>query len=452
MFRFTIYSKPSLLTRIISACLLSFCSAFHLSGQQKAGNSIEIDVIQQAKADIARLSSEEMAGRGYTDAGHLNAAAFLQERFKEAGLQQLNGSYLQPFPIIVDTFKQTPELIINGKTLRFGHDFIINPGNKARSKGAIPLVDVGSGIIAEEHGINDFAGKNLRGKTAVIESNLPEEAAGDTTINRSLLTRDTRIRNAIEAHASGVILLVDRPTYGNFFERWPAPIFEVRRETLPDNATEATFSVKRSTHVPIETSNVIGFLPGTGQTDSTLIICAHYDHLGRVGPEGPYFPGANDNASGTALLLALAQTFRKQPIRYNMLFVAFSGEEIGLKGSRYFAQHSPINLEKARFLVNLDMAASGLEGVMALGGVDFPEEFALLEQVHDSLELPELRKRANAPNSDHWFILERGVRGFYLYPFTGQQPYHHINDLPATLQWKTFRRMYSLLTGFLRKL
>ena len=432
--------------------LLLILFSIPLSAQQNPVNSAEFDFLPQAKTDISRFASPDMAGRGYTSGGHLRAAEYLQKRFEEIGLQRKEGSYLQPLPVTVDTFKQTPTLSINGQKLRFGHEFTINPGNKGRSKNKIPLVFLGAGLIVEQHGINNFEGKDLRGKVAVIDSETPESIAADTTINPALLTRETRIKNAIKAHASGIILLVDRPSYGNFFERWTTPVFELQREALPANGIEATFSVKRATRVLVETNNVIGYLPGNGNTDSTLIICAHYDHLGMIGPDGPFFPGANDNASGTALMLALAKRFKEQPLRFNLLFVAFGAEEIGLYGSRYFAEHPPVDLSTVRFLVNLDMAASGLEGVMALGGVDFPEEFALLQEVHDQLGLPELRKRKNAPNSDHWFILERGVRGFYIYPFTGQQPYHHVDDLPETLQWQTFNRMYRLIEGFLQEL
>lgn len=447
----TTLSRSFLSSQSQFALLLLFTS-ISLAAQQERSDSAEFYILQQAKTDIARLSSRDMAGRGYTESGHIRAAEYLQQRFQEIGLQRKGGSYLQPFPVTVDTFKQTPTLRIDGKDLQFGRDFTINPGNKGRSKNDVELVFLGSGLIVEGHGINNFRNVDLRGKVAVIDSEIPADIAGDTTIDRALLSQETRIQNAIDAHASSVIVLVNRPVYGKFFERWTVPVFELHHEALPVKPKEVTFSVQRTTHVRLETNNVIGYLPGDGSTDSTLIICAHYDHLGMVGPGGPFFPGANDNASGTALMLALATRFKEQPLRFNLLFVAFAGEEIGLYGSRYFAEHPTVDLNNVRFLVNVDMAASGLEGVMALGGVDFPEEFAQLQEVHDQLGLPELRKRENAPNSDHWFILKRGVRGFYIYPFTGQQPYHHVDDLPETLQWETFSRMYWLIGGFLQKL
>ena len=285
----------------------------------------------------------------------------------------------------------------------------------------------------------------------MIETVIPEEITSDTTIPKEELQLQYRIERTFSAGAEAILLLVDRPVYGNFFEQWPKPVFEVRREAIPPSSSRVSFSVKREQDVEVETNNVMGLLPGTGETDSLLIICGHYDHLGATN-DTLFFPGANDNASGIALMLALAERLKAEPVRFDVLFVAFSGEEIGLRGSRFFAEHPPIPLDAVRFLINLDMTASGLDGVMALGGVDFPEEFQLLQKVHAQLSLPELRKRANAPNSDHWFILEKGVEGFYIYPFTGQQPYHHVDDQPETLQWETFKRMFGLIEGFVREL
>lgn len=425
-----------------------------LQAQQRddsSGTALGRNALQQAQADVQALVSPEMQGRGYTGNGHRRAAEYLRSRFQEIGLRFVNDSGLQAFSVVVDTFRTTPSLVVDGHPLRFGQDFIINPGNAGGKKEQRTAVNAAYGLVIPERERNDFAERPIKGGVAVIETGTPEELRSDTAIDRNLLSTAARIKNALQAGAAAVILLVERPTYGNFAERWPVPVFELRREALPENARTISFSVDPAHSVKVLTNNVVGYLPGTGESDSVIIICAHYDHLGGVG-EGIYFPGANDNASGTALILALAKRFAEHPLRYNILVVAFSGEEIGLRGSRFFAENMPVAPEHIRFLVNLDMAASGLEGVMAVGGTDFPEEYALLQSVHDSLGLPELRKRPNAPNSDHWFILKLGARGFYLYPFTGAQPYHHVNDLPETLQWNTFERMYALVEGLLERL
>ncbi len=409
-------------------------------------------LLRTAKSDVERLTSKEMMGRGYTQGGHIQAAKYISERFREIGLKPVGGTYLHPFPLTVDTFRSRPELAVDGKPLRFGDDFIINPGNRGGKEKRVRIVRVGSGLRLGER-LNDFTGKDLKGSLAVIETTIPDSIKSDTTIPKGSLDLNERITAALEAGAEGTALLVDRPTYGNFFEAFPEPVFHLRRDAFPSTASTASFNVRRTEKVKIESHNVVGLLEGTGESDSIVILCGHYDHLGAIDEE-LYFPGANDNASGIALMLALAEGFAEKPLRYDILFVAFSGEEAGLWGSRFFARFPPVPLDRVRFLVNIDMAASGLDGIMVLGGVDFPEEFALVEGVHTDLGISgsELRKRENGPNSDHWFLLQKGIRGFYIYPFTGEQPYHHVDDRPETLQWETFGRMFRLIDEFLHRL
>jgi Zn-dependent M28 family amino/carboxypeptidase len=92
-------------------------------------------------------------------------------------------------------------------------------------------------------------------------------------------------------------------------------------------------------------------VPGTLHPDSFVVFTAHYDHLGLMGRHN-FFPGANDNASGVALLISLADYFQHHPQPYSVVFLAFSGEEAGLLGSGYFADHPPIKLSSVRFLIN----------------------------------------------------------------------------------------------------
>ncbi|MCE2503457.1 MAG: M28 family peptidase [Chlorobi bacterium] len=443
--------QPTSLFHSHSLCLTAFLIFLLLSVHGSAQNESWLDsLLQSAQIDIERLASSEMMGRGYTQAGHLHAASYIHKRFREIGLEDINGSYYQKFGVVVDTFIRRPELTVDNLYLRFGKDFIINPGNANGVEENIELVWIGSGLRLGKR-LDEHRGKNLRGRVAVIETEIPTSISSDSTFDKKQLVLQQRIAHAIVAGAKGVLLLSDRPTYGSFFEQWPKPVFEVRREVIPLSAKDVSFTVHRTENIEIETQNVVGLLPGTGETDSLLIVCGHYDHLGAI-DDSLFFSGANDNASGIALMLGLAAQLKQSPLRYNVLFCAFSGEEIGLRGSRFFVENPPVDLNRVRFLINLDMAASGLDGIMALGGVDFSEEFRLLQSVHDSLEFPELRKRKNAPNSDHWFILKKGVRGFYIYPFTGEQPYHHVDDTIETLQWETFERMFKLIYGFVLRM
>ncbi len=102
-----------------------------------------------------------------------------------------------------------------------------------------------------------------------------------------------------------------------------------------------------------DTQNIIGILPG--ETDEFIVMGAHMDHLGSM--NGKVYPGADDNASGTTGLIASARAFAKNPakLKRSVVFIAFSGEELGLIGSLYFVKNPTIDLQKVKFMVNMDM-------------------------------------------------------------------------------------------------
>lgn len=408
------------------------------------------DVLQSARADVERLASPEMKGRGYLFDGHLRAASYIRERFVAIGVDSFPGGYYQRFAIRVNEFPGSPVLRINGAGLEPGRSFLPDEicGSGTIADGSAPVM-AGSGLIVRSREIDDFHGKPVRGSVVVIDEKLPEAIAADKEIDRRLLALDTRVGNAMMYGAGAVIVLTDRLTYGKYGEPAEIPVFKVLRSALPDSIGSISCSV-RNAYEEITTQNVLGYIRGTEHPERVLLLTAHYDHIGAFG--SVYFPGANDNASGVAMLLSLARHFRENPPSYSVAFVAFSGEEAGLFGSRYFARHPALDLGSVRFLLNIDMAASGTDGITAVAGETFPEEFELLKQVAASAGVSDVRKRENAPNSDHYPIVSRGVRGFYVYPFTGYQPYHHIDDLPGTLQWDVFSRLRTIFISFLNGL
>src|SRR5699024_4573068 len=104
-----------------------------------------------------------------------------------------------------------------------------------------------------------------------------------------------------------------------------------------------------------------GVLPSSKKDADTLVFTAHYDHLGMMGKKA-MFPGGNDNASGTSMLLSMAHYFQQNPSDYHLIFIAFAGEEVGLLGSKYFVENKSISLSSIHFLINLDIMGSGEEG------------------------------------------------------------------------------------------
>ena len=247
-----------------------------------------------------------------------------------------------------------------------------------------------------------------------------------------------------------MIILVDKLTYRAPTASKNIPILEVLTSAFPPDVESIDYHV-HSKFKNVKTQNVLGLLPGKFKSDSTILVTAHYDHHGGFS-EDVYFPGANDNASGVALMLSLAQYFKENPLKHAILFTAFSGEEVGLEGSKYFAKHLPVKQEAIKFFINLDMVASGESGIVAMGGENLPKHFDKLAAINDSLGIGELGKRKHTAISDHFPLYEQGLNGFYLYTKDGKQPYHHIDDRPETLEWDDFWNTYELTRNFLMQL
>ena len=198
----------------------------------------------------------------------------------------------------------------------------------------------------------------------------------------------------------------------------------------------------------IPTENVLGFIEGTDRKDEVIVITAHYDHLGGMGPN-TYFPGANDNASGVAMLLDLAKHYAKHPAKYSIAFIAFAAEEAGLLGSKYFTENPLIPLENIRFLWNLDLLGNGDAGATVVNATIHPKAFALLNNInHQQKYLTKITARGKAANSDHYFFSEKGVPAFFLYTQGGSSAYHDVDDMAKNLPLTAYENLFKLFIDF----
>jgi Zn-dependent M28 family amino/carboxypeptidase len=197
-----------------------------------------------------------------------------------------------------------------------------------------------------------------------------------------------------------------------------------------------------------ETQNIVGYLQGSVKPDSFIVVTAHYDHLGKMGKE-IYFPGANDNASGMAMILDLASYYAKNPPKYSIVFIALSAEEVGILGAREFTEHPLIKLEKIKFLVNFDIAGTGDEGIRVVNGSVYKDKFDLLTGINTEQKLlPKVDIRGAACNSDHCLFYQKGVPCFYIYTQGGIKAYHDVYDKYETLPFTEFAHYRTLMIKF----
>ena len=230
------------------------------------------------------------------------------------------------------------------------------------------------------------------------------------------------------------------------------PYIIILKEAFKEVPTKIHLDIDQEHLVRHVAKNVIGFCPAKRKAKKTLLISAHYDHLGRMGSD-TYFPGANDNASGTAMLLYLAEQLLAKPIKFNVLFVAFAGEEIGLLGSKYMSLHPPLPLEDLRFMLNLDIMGSGEDGITVVNSTLFPKEFDLLKSINAKKKLlKEIKPRGPAANSDHYYFTQAGVPAFFIYTMGPNKHYHDVFDTFEELSFDAFEPLSKLLTAFIRKL
>jgi membrane dipeptidase len=150
--------------------------------------------------------------------------------------------------------------------------------------------------------------------------------------------------------------------------------------------------------------NVVGILPGNDPKlkDEALVIGGHLDHLG-VGIDGWIYPGADDNATSTAVILETARALAAagyKPAR-TIVFGAWAGEELGLQGSRYYTEHPVIPLEKTALYMNIDMVGTGDSDLLVGGMIEFAELYEIVKRGLDAETRKKLRPRLNYRGSDH---------------------------------------------------
>lgn len=361
-----------------------------------------------ARQQLDTLSSPAFFGRGYAHFGQQLAADYLLREFQRLGLQSLSDNYLQPFNLDVNCFDSV-FLAINGKTLQPGVDYLVHPNS-------------GQG---EQKKLK--AGK----KISQFQYNEPPAAAS----NQWQLLLET-------GHP--------KLTWSVGNASWRFPYFMLRDEVTAEPIKEVSFAIRGGVR-PQKVANVIGFLPGQLRRDSVIIICAHYDHLGMMG-EQALFPGANDNASGTALLLDLARHYTQvgQQPAYSMLFIAFAAEEAGLLGSKYYVDQPLLALQRTSLVINLDLMAGGYDGMMMVNATDNPGAYRLMDSLNRSYRwLPALKARGNAANSDHYPFSQKGVPAIFLYTLGDVTAYHDTNDLAENLTLQHYEQVFQLLHTFI---
>ncbi len=352
-----------------------------------------------ARRMVDTLTSRYFWGRGYTKDGMGKAAKFIAAQFKSSGLQPLDGKdMLQPFSFNVNTFPGKMEVAVNGRALVPGKDFIVTPGSR--------------GV----------------------------KAKGDLVQKDSVTYVDEQDRI--------IVTLKDKLTWSVAQEVDDYTELQIDKKALKEVPKSINVNIENKLIEGFKTANICAMVKGTMKPDSVIMFTGHYDHLGGMGAD-TYFPGANDNASGMAMLLSLAKYYAAHPQPYTIAFMCFAGEEAGILGSKYFTEHPLIPLSRIKFLLNMDIMGTGNEGITVVNATVYPKQFELIKQVNAKGNyLAKIASRGKAANSDHYWFTEKGVPAFFIYTMGGIKAYHDVFDVSRTLPLTEYNDLFKLITGF----
>jgi hypothetical protein len=409
-----------------------------------ATNSVSVaQDMNRVKATIATLTSPRMHGRGYVQSGDRKAAEYLAEQFQQMGLKPFSASYFQEFPLDINTFPKRLKLKVGNKVLIPGEQYIVNPiSQKGAGQGKVVHLD--TLIFTQESAQQKFLQSNFSKHVMVYES----------AHYGKLVEMPIEYLNKMHEAKALIELQKEKLTASLSGKQMSHPAFEMVKKDRPPVGAKVKYRVDAELVNKYVSQNVIGYIPGKVAPDSFIVISAHYDHLGRMG-KNTYFPGANDNASGTTMLLELARHYsqpQNQP-GYSIVFIGFGAEEAGLIGSRYYVQHPLFPLKDIKFMINLDLVGTGDEGMTVVNGAALTDEYNLLTRINEQKGyLPKVNKRTNAPNSDHYFFADKGVKAIFIYTLGGIKAYHDVYDRAETLPLTKFKELFGLLTDFIGEL
>jgi len=404
---------------------------------------LNAQIQKELKVTIDTLCSPYFAGRGYVDKGCLKASDYLTRYFQSIGIEDKN-IVQQNYHFNVNTFPGNMQVVINDTIrLRAGIDFLVDASsNKAHFDKKI-LKRIALDKIQNRDGIKLAFNSLEEKKYAFILDSL------DIAVKKLGIKNDDIL--SILPEGLFIIPSTKKLIWDVSNDNYKASIIHLQSALLNDSSVSIKVNIDQKLKYKVKQKNIVAIIPGN--CDSILVFSAHYDHLGKMGNE-VYFPGASDNASGTSLMLALANYYKQiENNKYTMVFIAFSGEEAGLLGSQYFVDHPLVNLKKIKFLTNIDIAGDATNGITVVNGSVFKNQFDLLNTVNNEANLlPEIRSRGKAPISDHYFFSEKNIPSFFIYTNGGKGYYHDIFDQAKELSLNNIDGLYNLLIQFYNKL
>ena len=358
---------------------------------------------KELKEYVYFLASDSLKGRKPGTVEMNVAGEYILAHFKAAGLKPMAENGFQYFNIVIDaTLGPENKLSLDGYDAAFRKEFIpLAFSSSGEVNASVVFAGYGFDLDLDSLKWSDYSGIDVKGKWVMIFRADPEL---DNTDSKFIPFSDTRskVLTAKDKGAAGVLLVTPKGldkddklmalVVENNEVTSGIPVVNIRHQ-IADRILAAkgisadslenliiakkkpnSFETGTLLHGKVDvsqkhakTANVIGLLEGNDKVlkDEYIVVGAHYDHLGFGGPNsGSRMPdtiaihnGADDNASGTAMVMELAKKLcsQKAKLKRSIIFVSFSGEEMGLLGSKYFVNNPPVEIKKIKAMFNFDM-------------------------------------------------------------------------------------------------
>jgi hypothetical protein len=443
----------------------------------------------ELEAHLRFLASDDLMGRATGTEGNNVAARYIADHLQAHGFQLAPGldSYFQQIPLESVAPARSAALKVGKKTYEHGKDFVITRGKAVKINAA--AVFAGYGWVDAQKGHDDFKGLDVKGKIVFVLSGLPDGGSRSESFAASAKKRQFALERGAAALFELYTMRMPWDFFLGFINREQLGVADdsgLAAQNLPygwikENNSEFIVALKEGKkvkaslrsdgvrHKSLASQNVIGILEGTDTLlrNEYILITAHYDHVGVKkisGPRDPemdtIFNGARDNAMGVVALMAAAQSLAKRPPKRSVIILAVTGEEIGMVGSRFYANNPLIPLESTVFNLNSDGAGYNDTSVVSILGAERTGVKDLVEAGAHPFGLNAAHNPAPEQNlydrSDNVSFASKGMPavtmspGFHSFDEEILQRYHQVSDEADTIDFDYLKKFCQAFSHFAR--
>jgi hypothetical protein len=434
---------------------------------------------------VTYLASPELQGRLGGSEGYYKAADFIAGEFKSLGLKPIGGDgYFQNFSIEYNEITGPcgfTKINDDGSTKNYklGDDYVCR-GFTGSGKLFAEVVFVGYGFSFPDKGFDDYKDIDVKDKIVMMFKQTPGWKLGEDSWNQSLRYRagianskgavgiifvskpnDSNPQKPIGSTMDGEgeqlenfpMIHIDLPVAGEIFGKSGKNLKALQSE-IDDTKLPKSFSTNQSVKIEVnakydksrKTMNVAGLLEGSDPLlkNEYLIIGAHLDHVGGQAGE-IYFPGANDNASGSASVLEIARTFVNSGIKpkRSILFILFSNEESGLNGAKFYSENPLVPVENTVAMFNNDCIGHG-DSIQIGNGKSAPQLWQLTRSIDSVYTKSMIMRTWNGGGADAEPFHRKGIPCLYFVTYFSYNHLHLMSDKPESLNPDLFEKVCKL--------